>query len=115
MERPEDLLNETLYIIHGGFHQNSTERFCFKKLSKPFIKRKLKMRQLSVLTYNQVMKSTVPGYVVLQMLRIQNPLYIKQLIYIYNRIFKINKNSYKQVVSFFIEDFLILSPFNIPP
>lgn len=69
MERPKDQLNETLYIIHGGFHQNSIKQSCFNKLSKSFIMRKLKkMRQLSVLIYDKVFKSIVAGYAVLQML-----------------------------------------------
>lgn len=69
MERPKDQLNETLYIIHGGFHQNSIKQSCFNKLSKSFITRKLKkMRQLSVLIYDKVFKSIVAGFAVLQML-----------------------------------------------
>lgn len=73
------------------------------------------MRQLSILTYNQVIKSILAGYMVLQKLRIQNQLYLKQLMYLNYRIFKINKNSYRQVISFSTEDFLILFPFNINP
>lgn len=73
------------------------------------------MRQLSILTYNQVIKSILAGYMVLQKLRIQNQLYLKQLMYLNYRIFKINKNSYRQVIPFSTEDFLILFPFNINP